>query len=98
MSALNQGNQRGDTRHFAVSVTDQFIGIGTTGSMASKADRLEAIAAGQGMPPNPAPTVESTTRIYGDLAVTIRLNRGADGENRQTTVHVKQGGKGCGRA
>jgi ketosteroid isomerase-like protein len=93
IAALTAGNAKGDAKNFAASVTDDFVAINATGNVASKQQRIAEITKGPN-PTGPAATVEETsTRIYGDLAVTNRVTKGASGRNRVTIIHAKQGGK-----
>jgi len=92
MDALAAGNQRADARNFAASVTDQFVGV-TANGLSSKQSRVEAISKNQPQP-SPNSTIEqSSTRVYGDLAVTNRVTRNQDGRTITTVVHVRQTGK-----
>lgn len=89
IAALAAGNSKGDAKNFAASVTDGFVAISNTGEVVSKQQRIAEIQK-NGPPPNsPASWLETSTRVYGDLAVTNRANK----TNRQMIVHVKQGGK-----
>lgn len=92
ITALSAGNRRGDSKNFAASTTDQFVAVDATG-VRSKGDRIKQLSSVSS--PAPASTAEqSSTRIYGDLAVTNRLLKNAEGTQvRQTIVHVRQGGK-----
>ena len=59
------------------STTDQFVAVDSTG-VRSKADRLKQFSSASS--PAPVSTAEqSSTRIYGDLAVTNRLLKNAEG-------------------
>jgi hypothetical protein len=92
IATLSAGNRRGDAKNFAASVTDQFVAVGSTGVL-SKQDRIKQLTSGAAQ--TGIPTVEQTsTRIYGDIAVTTSLMKNAAGrEVRQSTLHVRQGGK-----
>ena len=92
IAALQAGNAKNDGKNFAASVTDGFVGINTTGNVASKQDRMTAIAKGPN-PPGQANVEETSTRIHGDLAVTNRITKTPNGRSRQMIVHAKQGGK-----
>ena len=68
------------------------MGINATGNVASKQDRVTAIAKGPN-PPGQANVEETSTRIHGDLAVTNRVIKTPNGRSRQMIIHAKQGGK-----
>jgi hypothetical protein len=92
IAALQTGNSQGDARNFGASVTDGFVGIQVGGNAASKQERMVQIAKG----PNPPAQVnveEISTRIHGDLAVTNRVVKDANGRSRQMIIHAKQGGR-----
>jgi Domain of unknown function (DUF4440) len=92
IAALSAGNRRGDVKNFAASVTEQFVTIGATG-VGSKQDRIKQLSSGADQLPQ-ATVEQSSTRLYGDLAVTNRLLKQSNGrEVRQTIVHIRQGGK-----
>jgi hypothetical protein len=92
IDALQAGNAKNDAKNFAASVTDGFVGINATGNVASKQDRIAGIAKGPN-PPAQANVEETSTRIYGDLAVTNRVVKTPNDRRRQMIVHAKQGGK-----
>ena len=92
IEALSAGNQRGDAKNFAASVTDRFVGV-TVNGLSTKQSRVETISNAK---PQPVPnsTVEQiSTRVYGDLAITNRVNRDQEGRTVTTIVHVRQNGK-----
>jgi hypothetical protein len=91
ISTLAAGNSKGDAKNFAASVTDGFIGINPIGNVASKQDRIAQLAQRPDAPGQGAE--ERSTRIYGALAVTNSVVKGATGRSRQTIVHAKQGGR-----
>ena len=89
ISSLAAGNTKGDAKNFAASVTDGFVAVGGNG-IVSKQDRITQLGQRPDAPPR---AVEGTsTRIYGDLAVTNRVMKDANGRLQQTIVHAKQGG------
>ena len=72
---------KGDARNFAASVTDGFVAFGGN-RIVSKQDRIAQL--GQRPDARGSPPVEETsTRIYGDLAVTNRVVTNANGRSRQ---------------
>jgi hypothetical protein len=92
IAALQAGNSKGDAKNFGASVTDGFVAVQAGGTLASKQDRMAQITKG----PNPtgqANVEESSTRLYGDLAVTNRVLKGATGRSRQMIIHARQGGR-----
>ena len=92
IAALAAGNSTGDAKNFAASVTDGFVAINAIGGIASKQDRMTQLAK---RPDAGDPPVEAaSTRIYGDLAVTIRLIKPAGGQPLiQMIIHAKQSGR-----
>ena len=92
IAALAAGNSKGDAKNFAASVTDGFVAINAIGGIASKQDRMTQLAKrpDAGDPPVDA----ASTRIYGDVAVTIRLIKPAGGQPLiQMIIHAKQSGR-----
>jgi hypothetical protein len=89
MAALAAGNSKGDVRNFAASVTDGFVAFTNAGEIRSKQDRIAELQKA-GPQSNPPPTwTETSTRIYGDVAVTTRTNNAF----QQTIIHARQGGR-----
>jgi ketosteroid isomerase-like protein len=89
IAAVAEANRKGDPKEFAALVTDGFVAFSNTGEVRSKQQRMAEIQKAGPLSNPPVTGVETTTRIYGDLAVTTRANKA----NRQTIIHVKQGGK-----
>jgi hypothetical protein len=75
-------------KNFAASVTDSFVAVTNAGEIRLKQDRIAEL---QKAPPSnpPATWTQTSTRVYGDLAVTTRANNA----NHQMLVHAKQGGR-----
>ena len=92
IAALAAGNSKGDAKNFAASVTDGFVAINATGGVASKHDRMSQLAK---RPDAGDPAVDAaSTRVYGDVAVTIRVIRPRGGQPLiQMIIHAKQSGR-----
>jgi hypothetical protein len=92
IAALAAGNSTADVKNFAASVTDGFVAINATGGIASKQGRMTQLAK---RPDAGDPPVEAaSTRIYGDLAVTIRVIKPAGTQPLvQMIIHAKQNGR-----
>jgi ketosteroid isomerase-like protein len=97
LQALNQALdatpaaiQKGDAKKYAASVTDELVVVGTNGKVRTKGERVKEVAAGSNQQPDTEE--ESSSRIYGNFAVTTKLMKQASGaRTRRTIVSVKQG-------
>ena len=92
IESLSAGNQRGDAKNFAASVTDQFVSV-TVNGVGSKQSRVEDLSKTQPQVASDSKVEQSSTRVYGDIAITNRISRGQNGSAAITIVHVKQNGK-----
>lgn len=94
IAAVSAANAKGDGQAFASLVTDQFVSVGSQGQVLGKQERIAAITGN----PRPAPSGSAeqvSTRVHGDMAVTILVPPVSAGQPRirQTIVHVRRGGR-----
>jgi hypothetical protein len=86
--AINTGNAKADPAPFTTNTTAQFGALGPSGLL-SKQDRISAIKSSTPTAA-PQPDRQTSTRVYGNVAVSIAVN--GSGSTISTIVYVRENG------